>query len=148
MMLLHVVDTPMTRIYGDDTADRETGADRRYLEDVARALEDLGFPTTPVLLHGTDRANQLVTHLKKHPVDLLVVGSHGHGLVRDLLYGQTVDKVRHGLNVPMLIARPDRAGASAAADRAVRELPSGESLGNAPPGRAARIGVDGKKRES
>jgi hypothetical protein len=41
-------------------------------------------------------------------VDLLVVGSHGHGLVRDLLYGQTVDKVRHHLSIPMLIARPDR----------------------------------------
>ena len=34
------------------------------------------------------------------------VGPHGHGLVRDLLFGQTVDKVRHGLDVPMLIARP------------------------------------------
>ena len=42
-----------------------------------------------------------------------MVGSHGHGLVRDLLLGQTVDKVRHGLDVPMLIARPDRAGAAA-----------------------------------
>ena len=37
-----------------------------------------------------------------------MVGSHGHGLVRDLLYGQTVDKVRHRLDIPMLIARPDR----------------------------------------
>jgi len=34
----------------------------------------------------------------------------GHGLVRDLLFGQTVDKVRHGLDIPMLIARPDPAG--------------------------------------
>ena len=114
--------------------------------DVAIALEDLGFPTTPVLLHGTDRANQLVGYLKKHPVDLLVVGSHGHGLVRDLLYGQTVDKVRHGLNVPMLIARPDRAGA-AVADRGARDTPSGEDVVIAPLARPARIGVDGKKRE-
>ena len=41
------------------------------------------------------------------PVDLLVVGSHGHGPLRDLLLGQTVDKVRHGLDIPMLIARPE-----------------------------------------
>jgi manganese transport protein len=33
-------------------------------------------------------------------------------MVRDLLLGQTVDRVRHGLEVPMLIARPDRATAS------------------------------------
>jgi manganese transport protein len=35
-------------------------------------------------------------------------------MVRDLLLGQTVDKVRHSLGVPMLIARPDRAAAAAA----------------------------------
>ena len=35
-------------------------------------------------------------------------------MVRDLLLGQTVDKVRHSLEVPMLIARPDREGQSAA----------------------------------
>lgn len=110
LVLLHVVDTPMTQIYGEDTSDRETRGDRRYLADVSRALGEMGFENAPVLLHGTDRAGQLVNYLKRHPVDLLVVGSHGHGLVRDLLYGQTVDKVRHGLDIPMLIARPDRAG--------------------------------------
>lgn len=110
LVLLHVVDTPMTRIYGRDTADRETGADRRYLADVAGALSERGFDARPVLLHGTDPAAEIVAHLRREPVDLLVVGSHGHGMVRDLLLGQTVDKVRHGLGIPMLIARPDRAG--------------------------------------
>jgi manganese transport protein len=110
IVLLHVVDTPMTRIYGEETEDRETGADRRYLNEVTRALSDLGFLARPVLLHGTDRASQLVAQMRRDPVDLLVVGSHGHGLVHDLLLGQTVDKVRHALEIPMLIARPDRTG--------------------------------------
>ncbi len=108
-VLLHVVDTPMTRVYGNDTDDRESEADERYLADVAAALKELDYEALPILLYGPDRAGELVGHLKRHPVDLLVVGSHGHGLVRDLLLGQTVDKVRHGLSVPMLIARPDRA---------------------------------------
>ena len=106
VVLLHVVDTPMTRVYGDETADRETGADERYLAEVVAVLIAKGFDARPVLLHGPDRAAKLIGQLKAQPVDLLVVGSHGHGLVRDLLFGQTVDKVRHGLNVPMLIARP------------------------------------------
>ena len=113
LVLLHVVDTPLTQLYGSETADRETGADRRYLANVVNALTGLGFDARPVLLHGTDRASELVGYLKREPVDLLVVGSHGHGLVRDLLLGQTVDKVRHGLGIPMLIARPDRVGHSA-----------------------------------
>ncbi len=99
----------MTRVYGAETADRETGADRRYLADVVGIIQGDGLRRLvgPAPRHRTPPA-QLVGQLKRDPVDLLVVGSHGHGLVRDLLYGQTVDKVRHGLDIPMLIARPDR----------------------------------------
>jgi len=134
LMLLHVVDTPMTRVYGEDTDDRETGADRRYLAEVTAALTGLGYETHPALLHGADRAAQIVGHVRRHPVDLLVVGSHGHGLVRDLLLGQVVDKVRHGLDVPMLIARPDRAGAAADHARAAATPPAPDPLAAAGPG--------------
>ncbi|WP_074310304.1 Nramp family divalent metal transporter [Singulisphaera sp. GP187] len=112
LVLLHVVDTPMSQVYGDDTADRETAGDLRYLAEVVRMLGERGYTARSVLLHGPDRAALLVRQLKQEPVDLLVVGSHGHGLVRDLLFGQTVDKVRHGLEIPMLIARPDRGSTS------------------------------------
>ncbi len=108
LVLLHVVDTPMTAVYGDETGDREATGDGRYLAEVVRVLEAKGYEARSILLHGPDRAGQLVRHLRREPVDLLVVGSHGHGLITDLLFGQTVDKVRHGLSIPMLIARPDR----------------------------------------
>ncbi len=110
LVLLHVVDTAMTRVLGAETADRESEADERYLADLVSALHDRGYRARSVLLHGPDPAGELVGHLRRDPVDLLVAGSHGHGIVRDLLLGQTVDRVRHSLNVPMLIARPDRDG--------------------------------------
>jgi manganese transport protein len=114
LVLLHVVDTAMTRVLGAETADRESEADERYLADLVEALRDRGYRARAVLLHGPDPAGELVSHLRTDPVDLLVVGSHGHGMVRDLLLGQTVDRVRHSLEVPMLIARPDRGGAAGA----------------------------------
>jgi manganese transport protein len=114
LVLLHVVDTPLTRVLGPETADRESGADERYLADLVAALKDRGYTSRAVLLHGPNPAAEIVNYLRQDPVDLLVVGSHGHGMVRDLLLGQTVDKVRHSLGVPMLIARPDRAAAAAA----------------------------------
>ncbi len=106
LTLLHVVDTTMTRVYGSETGDREADADLRYFADVVAVLEGQGYRARSVMLYGPDRAARLIQQLKDEPVDLLVVGSHGHGLVRDLLFGQTVDKVRHGLSIPMLIARP------------------------------------------
>ncbi|MDR3619990.1 MAG: Nramp family divalent metal transporter [Paludisphaera borealis] len=108
LVLLHVVDTAMTVVHGALTADLETGADADYLDELVRALHDKGFRARSALLHGTDPAGRLIEHLRNEPVDLLVVGSHGHGLLRDLLYGQTVDRVRHHLEIPMLIARLDR----------------------------------------
>jgi manganese transport protein len=108
LVLLHVADTPLTSVIGAEAADRHTEADSRYLDEVARVLEEKGYHVRSILLHGPDRAGELVAQIRKEPVDLLVVGSHGHGLVRDLMLGQTVDKVRHGLDTPMLIARPDR----------------------------------------
>jgi manganese transport protein len=107
LVLLHVADTPVARMYGPDTADRHTQADTSYLDEIVRVLEDRGFHARAVLLYGGDRAGQLINQLRREPVDLLVVGSHGHGWVRDLLFGQTVNTVRHGLDVPMLIARPE-----------------------------------------
>ena len=35
--------------------------------------------------------------------DMLVIGAHGHTGVKDLLYGETVNAVRHELKVPVLI---------------------------------------------
>ena len=110
LVLLHVVDTAMTRVLGPETADQETGADERYLDGLVDALRGRGYSARAVLLYGPDPAGELVAHLRRDPVDLLVVGSHGHGMVRDLLLGQTVDRVRHNLEVPMLIARPGREG--------------------------------------
>jgi manganese transport protein len=124
LVLLHVVDTPLTRVLGPETADRESGADERYLADLVAALKDRGYRSRPVLLHGPNPAVEIVNYLRQDPVDLLVVGSHGHGMVRDLLLGQTVDKVRHSLGVPMLIARPDRAAAHH--DEAVSPAPARE----------------------
>jgi manganese transport protein len=106
LLLLHVADTPMAEVYGADAADRHTQADAMYLDDVVETLCAKGFLAKAALLHGKNPAEQIVAFLKREPADLLVVGSHGHGLLTDLLFGQTVDKVRHGLDIPMMIARP------------------------------------------
>ena len=35
--------------------------------------------------------------------DMLVIGSHGHTGLKDLIYGQTVNAVRHALKIPVLV---------------------------------------------
>ncbi|HNK84852.1 MAG TPA: universal stress protein, partial [Flavobacteriales bacterium] len=37
--------------------------------------------------------------------DLLVMGAHGHRGLKDMLFGATVNAVRHRVKVPVLIVR-------------------------------------------
>ena len=41
---------------------------------------------------------------KRHSVELLVVGAHGHKGFSDWLYGSTIDELRHRLNISVLVA--------------------------------------------
>jgi manganese transport protein len=43
--------------------------------------------------------------VKSFDADLLVMGAHGHNLVKDLIFGTTVDSVRHRVNIPVFIVR-------------------------------------------
>jgi manganese transport protein len=50
---------------------------------------------------------QAILHYAKeiHP-DLVIMGAHGHGGLKDLIFGTTISPVRHHLDVPILIVRP------------------------------------------
>jgi len=38
-------------------------------------------------------------------VDLIAMSTHGHRFISDILYGATADKVRHAVEVPVLLLR-------------------------------------------
>jgi manganese transport protein len=41
--------------------------------------------------------------VKEAKADMLVIGAHGHTGLKDLIYGETTDAVRHELSIPVLI---------------------------------------------
>jgi manganese transport protein len=67
-------------------------------------LRAAGIVVEISLAHG-DPAKELSTFAAEHDVDMLVMGSHGHRLVGDFLWGQTVDPVRHKVNIPVVVVR-------------------------------------------
>ncbi len=40
--------------------------------------------------------------------DLVVMGAHGHRNIKDLIFGTTIDPVRHALDIPILVVRRPR----------------------------------------
>ncbi len=43
--------------------------------------------------------------VKEFNADLLVMGAHGHKFLKDLIFGTTVDTVRHRVSIPVFIVR-------------------------------------------
>ena len=50
-------------------------------------------------------AKELINYAASHALDMLVMGSHGHRLIGDLLWGKTVDPVRHRVGIQVLVVR-------------------------------------------
>jgi manganese transport protein len=102
--LLHVVDTASARVYSGDIYDEHTRDDEQYLLEIAEEIRSSGAVVEVALVYG-DPSRELVTFVETHKVDMLVMGSHGHRLLGDLLWGETVDPVRHLVDIPVLVVR-------------------------------------------
>jgi nucleotide-binding universal stress UspA family protein len=50
-------------------------------------------------------STEIIKLARKEPVDLIAMSTHGHRLISDLLYGSTADKVRHNVDIPVLLLK-------------------------------------------
>lgn len=101
-ILIHIVESAATRIMEKDTDDLETRKDQEQLDAYIRQLKEKDIKAIG-LLGFNDRAKEIVRIVKANNADMLVIGAHGHSGIKDLLYGQTIDVVRHELKIPVLV---------------------------------------------
>jgi len=104
LTLVHVVDSAPAQVYRGDIYDEHTRDDEQYMLEIAEEMRSAGVAVEIALAYG-DPARELSTFVASHKVDMLVMGSHGHRLLGDLLWGETVDPVRHLIDVPVLVVR-------------------------------------------
>jgi manganese transport protein len=102
--LIHVVETAAARYHGKTTMDHETQADTANLEKYQLNLTDLGYDSSPHIGFG-GTAKAIAEISKQNNIELLVMGAHGHKGLKDLIFGTTVDSVRHKVTIPVLIVR-------------------------------------------
>lgn len=101
--LVHIVETPGAIIYGNQIKDFETSSDKKFLKDYKIELERQGYRINIELGFGLPK-KALPRIINSGNFDLLVMGSHGHTFFKDLLFGTTVDSVRHRVQIPVFIA--------------------------------------------
>jgi manganese transport protein len=101
-ILIHVVESASARILGQQSDDYETRKDQEILDDYGMQLRQKGLDIVTRLGYQK-RAKEIVRIVNEENAEMLVIGSHGHAGIKDLIYGETVDAVRHELNIPVLI---------------------------------------------
>ena len=103
-ILLHVVETAGAMVYGSDIADHESTSDTVSLENYKSQLQAKGFDVDVMIGYGNPR-RRIPKMVGEFDADLLVMGAHGHKFFKDLIFGTTVDTVRHRVKIPVLIVR-------------------------------------------
>ncbi|HVX51861.1 MAG TPA: Nramp family divalent metal transporter [Chitinophagaceae bacterium] len=101
-VLLHVVETVSAEYLGESSGDFETQQDSGRLEMYAKQLKEMGYRVTTRVGYNR-RIKEIVRIVQQNNAGLLVMGAHRHSGLKDYLYGETVDHVRHKLTIPVLI---------------------------------------------
>jgi manganese transport protein len=101
-VLIHIVESVPAKILGTETDDLESRKDQEQLEFYVKQLAGMGYSAEGVLGFKS-RAKEIVRIVNEKNCDMLVAGAHGHSGIKDWLYGQTIDNVRHELKIPVLV---------------------------------------------
>ncbi len=106
VLLVHVADGFAARNYEQLqlAESQEMKDDRAYLEESAKALRVRGLPVATCLALGNPPTGILKTAVEQN-CDLIAMTTHGHRLLGDLIYGSTINEVRHKAEIPLLLVR-------------------------------------------
>jgi manganese transport protein len=108
LFLFHVEEGVTSQIYGRDASTAEVEAGLEYLDGIAESLRHQGIAVETEVSHSSSPKREIVEYARKVRPDLVIMGAHGHGGLKDLIFGDTINPVRHHLEIPMLIVRPGK----------------------------------------
>jgi len=99
---IHVVESAAARYFGKNALDHETQLDNNNLVTYQERLEQMNYKAGTMIGFGNP-ASELAKIIKDQNIDLLVMGAHGHRGIKDLIFGSTVEALRHKIKIPVLV---------------------------------------------
>lgn len=101
-LLVHVVESAGAIFMGNEIRDYETSDDEAILDKYASEFINYGYLSESKIGFGNPR-KVIPKIVREFQAELLVMGSHGHKMIKDIIFGTTIESVRHNLNIPVLI---------------------------------------------
>jgi len=99
-ILIHVLESASAVMYGEETNDDERNQDTQHLIAYKNQLNENGFTCEFKLGFGNPKS--VIPKLVLDS-DILVMGTHGHTALKDILFGTTVERVRHNISIPLVL---------------------------------------------
>jgi manganese transport protein len=105
LLLLHIEEGVTSQIYGELAETAEVQAGRAYFTTLADSVRSTGIETELAVVHAPNPGAAIIAFVRLHAPDLLIMGAHGHTGIQDLMFGATINEVRHAIGIPVLIVR-------------------------------------------
>jgi manganese transport protein len=99
--LINIVQSVTGRFMGELVADKDAFEMNEYLNTFADKFKAAGIPSQ-IIIGGGEPKEEIIRIAKKENLELLIAGSHGHKFISDIIYGSTIEGVRHGVQLPVL----------------------------------------------
>ena len=101
--LVHVEEGVLSQLYGALSSTAEIRAGEEYFRGIVQSLEAEGIHAELTVVHGRSPKDEIVRLAREIRPDLVVMGAHGHRGVKDLIFGNTINGVRHEVSAPVLV---------------------------------------------
>ena len=102
LVLIHVVESVSAKYLGSASDDEETRLDQQRLDHYCEQLQKQGYQAIGILGYKS-RVAEIIRMVKDAEADMVVMGAHRHSGWKDYLFGETIEDVRHALQIPVLI---------------------------------------------
>ncbi len=111
--LLHVEEGVTSQLFGALSSTEEILSGEEYFGAIVQSLAASGISAELTIQHGVTPTHAIVEKAREIQPDLIVMGAHGHRGIKDVIFGNTINAVRHQVAAPVLVvgAEPPRASA-------------------------------------
>lgn len=100
--LVHIVESASAAMLEKESDDYETRRDKERMEQSVAQLAAMGYSAKGYIGYKY-RTAEIIRIVTECQADLLVMGAHRHGGLKDIVYGETVNSVRHEIEMPVFI---------------------------------------------
>ncbi len=108
LILLHVEEGVSSQLFGSQASTAEITEGEDYFHSIAASLEQQDIRADVIVRYGNRPSREITAAVREYRPDLVIMAQHGHRGWKDIVFGTTINSVRHQITAPVLIVSGQR----------------------------------------